>query len=547
MLIQSSLPKNDRMMDQNRACIEYMMRPAIIFVVALGVTCEAQAQVQPRNAARPADAMAAQVKLYVEPLREWLPLELRFCTEVCDLSEGQVAALRTAADEEFELIANDAAVELERRQRGLKAVDGRVAPQVRMDVGLANELTHSIVCRTLQERWPDAWERFDAERQRLYQRRRQASVLSEVAVLDETLLLMGRQRDDLCERLAAGGTDAWRQPANFIITCFDPGLQSLHILLAGGSLDMLAVPEAELPKLLMPSQVATFKGLLRPWRDQVAVVEDMIVTEEVARHQAASPAAERVAKALLAAKERERRAAQRRAQMAQPAAKAVPVRPQAAAAPNRNKVPGELPPVEKRRSMMRYLERLIDTISAVCELTQAQRDKLLIAGKLDVENMREPAPPAKEDGGQEIEAVHRLARDVGDSALPLSRFSPEASYFHRALRSCLLDDQEQKLALAARERREFQRQAIVAVAVVGFERAAALTSPQCEELSRVFNETLAAHDGESTDNWRIACLREIAQLDENKLRPVLAPIQQPDAKRHQDQITQAAQQLPGKQ
>src|SRR5487761_1564143 len=240
------------------------------------------------------EAIAEQVKLYIEPLREWLPLELQFATEACELSEEQVSALRAAAQAEIDLIAKEAAAVPRRRQpenRGRRAavVGGRaVALPAGLDVELANELTHSIVCRTLQEKWPAAWERFEAEREKLEGRRKQAAILIEVAVLDDSLLLSSGQRTQLCERLAQSATDAWRHPAN-VGSIVDPAVEGLQASLAGGPLATFTFQESELAKLLLPSQLATFKYLQRPWREEVVIAGDMAIAREAQRRAAAAP------------------------------------------------------------------------------------------------------------------------------------------------------------------------------------------------------------------------------------------------------------------
>jgi hypothetical protein len=514
-----------------------LLKLARILIVILGVA----ASVREAAAQPPEEAIDKQVKLYIDPLRQWLPLELQFAEEVCELTEDQVAALRKAAEEEIELIAKHTAAALRRspqvnQARRVVVVGGRaVAAPAGLDEELLiapTALTHSIVWRTLQQKWPDAWQRFDAERQRLDERRRQAAILAEVTALDERLLLSNRQRTDLCGWLAKSGADGWRESAN-VAPIVDPAAEQLQATLAGGSLGAIAFPEAELAKLLLPSQLATFKDSQRPWREEVVLVQ--------------RAAQKRADVAAAAAQLAGRDDAAREIEVAKLDAQqdAAVVRRQAVARVKRQVVRRGIPIDEQRRQIARYVERLIDTISTGCALSESQRDKLLVAGKLDIEKLYEQsqADNAPIEAGGNVRIVHQVRIGVGDAALPVKVFGDQKSYFQRALRSQLLDEQKRKLADAARERREFQRRALVEAAVVGFERAAALTSRQCHELSFVMNEALSENEDEPTVKWRAACVSTIARVDDEKLALVLSDLQLPFGKRHQAAIKEAARQF----
>jgi hypothetical protein len=107
----------------------------------------------------------------------------------------------------------------------------------------------------------------------------------------------------------------------------------------------------------------------------------------------------------------------------------------------------------------------------------------------------------------------------------------------------LLDEQTQKLAEATRERRDFERRALIEAAVVGVERAAALTSRQCQALSRMMNDELDDLNGELVTNWRATCACQIARVDDARLTLVVTDIQLPFVKRHQAAIVEAARQF----
>src|SRR5487761_1200711 len=81
---------------------------------------------------------------------------------------------------------------------------------------------------------------------------------------------------------------------------------------------------------------------------------------------------------------------------------------------------------------------------------QEQREKLLLAAKLDTLKFEEHSPAAN------------LQVEAQKEALVLNQiriFNDASSHFQRVLRGGLLDEQKQKLAEAARERYESQRRA----------------------------------------------------------------------------------------
>lgn len=517
-------------------------RTRLLILLVAGTFCARNTAAEPSE-----DVIAEQVKSHIAPLREWLPLELRFAREVCGLSDEQVAALRQAAEDEIDLIAKNTAATLRRplmiRVGKVRVINGRAAPAAAvLDeelIGAPSALAHSIVWRTLQEKWPDAWQQFDAERQRLEARRKRAAIMAEVASLDEQLWFTGRQRTELCDWLADERADVRREGT--VATVVDPAVEQLKTTLAGGSLGVITFPEAALAKFLLPSQLAAFKDSQRPWREDVLIAKRVAPKRVVAARKAAPPqdtvAQEAAAVELDAARQEARRAQQAQVEVVR--------RQQVLAAMQEQVIRRGLPLDEQRRRLALYIERLTETIDRLCGFTESQRDKLLLAGKLDIEKLRENSPTANQqfEAAPEGRVVHQVRVGGSDSGLPLKIFSDESSYFHKALRGTLLDEQKRKLADAARERRDFERRALIEAAVVGFERAAALTSRQCEELSLVLDAALAEIGQDTADNWRAACARQIAQVEDARLAAVVTDVQLPFVKRHQAAIGEAAAQF----
>jgi hypothetical protein len=354
----------------------------------------------------------------------------------------------------------------------------------------------------LKELSPQAAARVRAERDRLDSWRGQASLLAQVAVLDECLLLSDEQRTRFCASLAEATSDAWWR-ATSPGAMLDTSTHQLLTLLAEGGLGEFIVPEADLARLLRPSQMAAFKKLRGP------VHEEILLSENV------PPAL--VAAAL------EKQAA------------AVAKTPRA----ERPAVRSGLNIETEEQRLGRAMEEWVDDIDAACQLTASQREKLILAGKLDIERVRQPTVVPDKPAAHEI-VVQTIRLRAGVDVMPLAIFCDEASHFQKALQSVLVGEQREKLV---QSRRDFQRRALVEAVVVGFECSAALTAQQCEELSRVLNGTLADEDLSGTTDWRLECVRRIVDLPLEKIGHVLFDFQLDAARRHQQRLAEAGRQF----
>jgi hypothetical protein len=466
----------------------------LLIAGALATPLHAQAQqrIGAALAPSPKELVEAQIKTYVEPLRQRLPLEIQFLDEVCGLSDEQLTTIEKAGRAAVDLVAQEMTAALERNRhangsRMVVTINGRaVAVPAGLDRDVLTAPDQAVrrkLARVLQADWPEIWAVFDAESRRLDGLRKEAGILAQVAVLDECLLLSNDQRKSFCDFLALPASDDWWNPAVSSHPMLNPVVERLQISLAGGTLGHSFFPEAAVAKLLQPPQLAAFKELQRPRREEVVLVRQAVVVK------------------------------------------------QAGAAPLQvHRILRQGPRTEdQQRQLISYLERAVGDLDASCGLSAAQKQKLLLAGKLDVQAWREqvPSPPDKLPPGQEM--VIQMRQVVGsDARLPSSIFSEAASCYQKALHNRLLDEQKQKLAAAGRERRAFQREALVALVVLGFERCAALTAAQCEALTTMLDEA-APFDEESPNDWRVDFLQRIAQLPEQKLRPIFFDFQWPAA------------------
>lgn len=328
-----------------------------------------------------------------------------------------------------------------------------------------------------------AWEKFDRERQALDVRRKHAAILAQVAELDEALFLLDEQRTTLVERLMqpTGMLGTW-QPHNQSPPL--TGSQRLPAVISAGDLGALNVTDIQLAPGLWPAQFVAYKQLrsgaarLALFAENGQNVNFLAVGHHVTEDE------------------------------------------------------------EVRRLKIR-LDRFIDTSDTVCRLNESEREKLRMAGKLDIESFHDRYLAIA--SSNDTKPIEKLARYVAIAEAAKHWFFDPMSNFQKALTARLTAEQKSKLVGAVQARDAFRRQTLVEAVVVGFERSAALNSAQCAALTRALHDALAAH--ESPADWRVDCLRTIVALADVTLRRILADEQWPAAKRHLATLASVADQL----
>ncbi|HVA51409.1 MAG TPA: hypothetical protein VNH11_34020 [Pirellulales bacterium] len=391
-----------------------------------------------------------------ERVRDVLVREMWFMATVAELSPQETEALTLEA------------------QRALDRWGARIE-STSLGASLRRELTPLLKSISRQ-----GWEKYDAERERLEERRAHATIVAQVAEYDEALLFTSEQRDKLCAELAEAARGiGWQTrvtgPPLIPARRFPPEISA-------GGLGRFEPAESRLAVVLTPGQLAAYKQFSHAIGQQIIV---------------AAPGAQQAAAA---------------------------VRPKFD---------------DQHPRLKLLLERFVDAADAVCNLDDLQRQKLLIAGQIDIDQLRERYGAIEsQEGDDPIRCVARLGA-LTDAARTM--FDDPASKFPRTLRSRLTDEQKAKLAVAERERHAFRCQALVQAVVVGFERSAALTSAQCAELERTFDEAVA--DCPMSPQWQIPWLRTMTGLPHEKLRPILADQQWPAFERQLAQLKEVARRL----
>ncbi|HEV3342944.1 MAG TPA: hypothetical protein VG125_21400 [Pirellulales bacterium] len=323
------------------------------------------------------------------------------------------------------------------------------------------------------------WERYDRERERLEARRRHAAVLGQIAELDEAIVLTDEQRQTLYDYLTTPSLVSFRQPQNP-----NPPLwtvQRLPAAISAGELGGVEIADKRIAAALWPRQFLAYKQLRSPGQQTVGAVRGgrLVVLGRRMYWD------------------------------------------------------------EQQRRLKIHLDRLIDTADTVCGLNDAQREKLSLAGKIDIERFGELYRAVESLETEDI--VEREAKLAALSNAIHLLFSEPGSNYQKALVARLTADQAQKLAAAEGERHAFYRRALVEAVVVGFERSASLTSAQCADLTQTLNDAVTPSD--SGRDWRSTLLRIVVELPEQKLRPIFTRDQWPAIRHQLGQLDEITRQL----
>ncbi|HWB13298.1 MAG TPA: hypothetical protein VG826_28995 [Pirellulales bacterium] len=420
------------------------------------------AQIRPRQPERPAvpglliNDVAPPPPGNAEPIDDVFAREVWFMAQVGDLSPDEADSLTHEA-------------------RKTQARWGARLDDAALAASLRRELTP-----LLKDVSRSGWEKFDTERQKLADRRRHASIVRQVAELDEAIVLTGDERAHLCERLAKAANVYLGPP-------WEPApppapMSRLPAAISAGDLEEFGLPDPLLAAALWPAQFVAYKNLMSsPQRRVVAIEQNGGLVIE--RHG--------------------------------------------------------LPLDEQQRRLMIYLDRLIDTADTICRLNDSQREKLRLAGKIDIDRFGERYREVESlAGGDPVEKEAQLSvlQSAGHRVL-----GERASNYRKAVAALLTAEQMERLTVAESERREFRRRALVEAVVVGFGRSASLTAAQCDLLAQTFNDALSA--GDAVDQPAGECLRMVGELPEEKLRSICAREQWPAFRRQLALLSRIASQL----
>jgi hypothetical protein len=462
------------------------------------------------------EVQQAQLKTQVEQFRESAERELNFIGRACPLAPDERQALDKAVAKmkgEFESLlfkqARGGNVQMGGAQR-MAVANGRiVAPDARGD--LITFSPGALACAQLEVAVRDALSKeslakLEAERERRKKRAQAAGALAVLAAIDEAVLLDGGQVEAFRDYLGDNGTPVRVQLAAIkSARAAATPLQLARARLLSVVVDRLDVRFA---RSLRPAQFAIWCELSE-WRRmmresnaqqpkrvamrRVRKVGGKLVVEAVAPP---NPPPARLARAALG----ERNLAEQD--------RAVTV---------------SAPAAEPPRELTLLLNLLVEDAATVGQLSEEQRETLLLAGKLDLGHYcaeeearaREAPRPAQD------EQRNQQLPPQSQPAATRNPFAAADSRFRKALASRLDQEQLARLAVADRKRRELRREAAVQSLVRQLDEAAKLTSAQWDALAdaiRRRQQLSAAAVADDFQSESDACVSWLAKAD---LQPIL--------------------------
>ena len=473
---------------------------AVLSAAVLFSHVPAQAQAPQPAARRAAGAMLVladepadeRAKRYAEVFRERLDGEARLLEKLCRLPPEGHAALEKQKDSLLrtfneELIRALTSSGPEGEKALLVAGQTLHVPRAfRLPRVFQRETLCEILAQAISPQVPDAMVKLAAEKRRLDERHCRADVLSRVASLDSAVLLDGEQRDELVKLLTPDWKTSWRRPlANNPL--FNPAIRAPAALVApfnfasapnssSGASGAVNDGPVDISRILRASQQAWWQALREPVKQR----QEVVVVRRPAARQAAAPKA----------------AAPRGA--ARPAPARQPAAPPPRAAGGGVDVNVGVHPVLEGQLVVRraaaseaedsrlqaLLQRLVDDVDLTCGLSTDQRQKLLLAGKLDIQRQREGQQEVAAAGQVQPGDVVQVVRIAAALPMPsLQVFTDAGSRYQKFLHHRLSDDQAQKLAAAEQAREEFRWQAVRETLLASLIDAR-LTADQCDELAR---------------------------------------------------------------
>lgn len=484
------------------------------------------------------DAAFDQAKTYLQPFRERLELETHYVERACDLTDEQAADLQkqvAAVTEHAQSELSKALAGQQAQQRqavvivngNAVAVPSGVSGEYLIDPAQA---AHSELLRVMADALPaEARDKlYEADQQR-HERALAATRLTALAVLDEVLLLNATQRDEIGRLLDAAWTVPVVSGRNPILAGSQHGPEMLYSA-------RLVLPKAKLAALLRPAQQAAFQSLSAP------------------ASQAAPGGGPRVGRMIR-----------------QPAA--VRLHPAGGAVRQANVMQIEVKvnggqvafgAVQSVTGVMRpanYLELMVDDVAAACELSDEQRTKLLLAGRLDLKRVA-PAPDDAAKGvgvnnaagmvgqvrvvGREndpagvfVVEADQVRIDGGPS--PAQAFSGSSSAYQKVIRGKLSDEQLGRMSAAQRQRLAMHQQAAVAAALQALDERVLLSAQQHQRLSDFFVDRLAnAEAMNQTARPADDALARLARISAREIEPLFDDFQRPLAARLWQEICAAA-------
>lgn len=472
-----------------------------------------------------APAEVAPQKTQLERYREHVDLELRFVARALMLTPTERQSLNEARDELIQFV--EAAIARQQPKAGPR-IGGQRQPQgVERPFVAPNALAHGqlpISDETVRQAVDLAIEghlssqilaNLEVERERLEQKAQQTHALRLLAVIDDAMLLGADQVQKLRTYFDANWRPEWGW--NLENRLVAPGATPLQTAAARGLGRGFNLPNSDLQAYLRPTQLAAWGQMCSLLPDNLQGRNKQEIMQRVQQFQG------RVLKARVADPVSVVR-------VLRGANSAMILQGEVAASPS-NSSHAEPPIFEPPEELKLLLDLLVENAAFVGRLSGAQRETLLLAGKLDLRRYC----AERETQLQQTQALQRADKALGvhriviqaEFAAVKNPFVAADSRFRKALASRLDEEQLARLAAADRKRRELRREAAVQSLVRQLDEAAKLTSAQWDDLAAAIRRRQELSASAVADDFQSesdACVSWIAKTD---LQPIVDADQWP--------------------
>jgi hypothetical protein len=194
---------------------------------------------------------------------------------------------------------------------------------------------------------------------------------------------------------------------------------------------------------------------------------------------------------------------------------------------------------QARKQIETKLKLQLDELNRVCGLNDAQTHKLKLAGSSDIKRFFDEVSEVRKKvtlGMLNQNQWNQIWQDIQPIRTRQTKgLFGETSFYSKAVRKTLTDDQMARYDIVVNERRRFRYRASIEVAMTNLESAAPLRHSQHEAIVKLLlDETQPPPTFGEYDNYLI--MHQLAKLSETRLKPLL---DEPQWKQMEAQFNQA--------
>lgn len=191
-----------------------------------------------------------------------------------------------------------------------------------------------------------------------------------------------------------------------------------------------------------------------------------------------------------------------------------------------------------RSRLESYLALKVESVDRACGLTEAQKQKLTLAGKGDMKRLWDRLEEKKRkyvNVPHDQEKMNDIVQDLQPlRALVSAEPFADGSFFAKTLHVMLTGDQLARYETAAREKAAFRYRAKVDLVIATLDQAAGFSDKQRQELRKLILEETEPPKEFGQYDYQVA-MAQVAKLPEEKLKAIFDDIQWRVLKRRLEQ------------